>query len=243
MGIDSAPRRAESGLPERTANHHSLGELTSRQQTRSASAATTGSEAGMRPRAGLPSKSTAVETRQDPRAKQPTPSAGTMDAAAKLTGKQPIGGPTWQSRGLNDGASASSGHSTVKVYRVDDNSFPPRITVPDGSVPEVLSRKGKERPLFVNFGQPERAKHFALGNRNGNALVTSVDVDSALLEKLRAESIYDKDPDIKAHPNAPLVVDINHAPDQYGLRTSEQIQWLRDSIVSGSARIEDPNGL
>ncbi|THB69317.1 MAG: hypothetical protein D6B28_11690, partial [Gammaproteobacteria bacterium] len=138
--------------------------------------------------------------------------------------------------------SANAGGKTVTLYRVDDAAFPPRIT-PDGSVPVVTTKAGNERALFVNIGQTKRAKEFASINRGGNAKVTAVEVDASLLEKLRTTAVYDKSAAARLNPSAPLKVDINKAPDQYGLRTREQIQWLRDAIKPGTARTVDPRKL
>ena len=131
---------------------------------------------------------------------------------------------------------------TVTLYRVDDAGFAPRIAA-DGSVPVVTTGSGSERALFVNIGQPLRAKEFALINRNGNATVTAVDVNISLLEELRATSVYDKSAAVKLNPTAPLRVDINKAPDQFGLRTPQQIQMLRDAINPSTVRIIDPKTL
>lgn len=73
--------------------------------------------------------------------------------------------------------------------------------------------------------------------------MTVSDVDISLLEKLRENSVYDKSIDAKLNPAMPLKVDVNKAIDQYGLRNSEHIQWLRDAIVPGTTRIIDPNEL
>ncbi|WP_049721647.1 hemagglutinin repeat-containing protein [Gilvimarinus polysaccharolyticus] len=132
--------------------------------------------------------------------------------------------------------------NTVTVYRVDDNGFDPRIAS-DGSIPTITTKKGGERALFVNFGQADRAKEFALVNRNGNATITAVDVDASLLNKLRSTSVHDLDgAAVKLNPNAPLKVDIK-APDQFGLKTPEHIQWLRDAIDPSTVRIIDPKDL
>ncbi|KGB98446.1 LysM peptidoglycan-binding domain-containing protein [Burkholderia cepacia] len=138
-------------------------------------------------------------------------------------------------------AKASTGE-TVTVYRVDDIGFAPRISS-DGTIPIVTTRSGNERALFVNIGQPQRAQEFALVNRGGNATVTAVDADASILERLRATAVYDKSRAATLNPTAPLVVDVNKAVDQFGLRTSEQIQWLRDAIKPGTARIIDPKDL
>jgi len=131
---------------------------------------------------------------------------------------------------------------TVTLYRVDDAGYAPRIAA-DGSVPVVATKAGNERALFVNIGQPERAKEFALVNRGGNATVTAVEVDASLLERLRATSIYDRSPDVGLYPNAPLRVDINKAPDQFGLRTPEHFDWLREAVKPNTVRVIDPKDL
>lgn len=110
-------------------------------------------------------------------------------------------------------------------------------------MPVVTTSAGNERALFVNIGQPLRAKEFALVNRGGNATVTAVEVDASLLEKLRATAVYDKSQAARLNPTAPLRVDINKAPDQFGLRTPEQIQLLRDAIKPDTVRIIDPKNL
>jgi hypothetical protein len=137
---------------------------------------------------------------------------------------------------------ASSAGKTVTLYRVDDAGFAPRITA-DGSIPIVRTSTGGERALFVNIDQPLRAKEFNDVNRNKNAIITAVEVDASFLEKLRTTAIYDKGTAVRSNSMAPLRVDINKAPDQFGLRTPEQIQWLRDAIKPNTVRIIDPKDI
>ena len=85
------------------------------------------------------------------------------------------------------------------------------------------------------------AAEFALVNRGGNATVTAVEVDASFLERMRATSVLE--PEAALNPSAPLRVDVNKAPDQFGLRTPDQIQMLRDAIRPGTARIVDPRTL
>jgi len=80
-------------------------------------------------------------------------------------------------------------------------------------------------------------------NRKGNATVTSVEADAELLENLRKRSIYDKSSEAATKKTAPLKVDINKAPYQYGLRTKEDIDLLRDSIDPSTVKKIDPNDL
>jgi RHS repeat-associated protein len=144
-------------------------------------------------------------------------------------------------RGLRKNGKAPD-KNTVTVYRVDDNAFEPRISG-GGEIPVVTTKKGNERALFVNIDQPQRAKEFALVNRNGNATITAVEADASLLEKLRNQSVFDKSEAASLNPTAPLRVDIHKAPDQFGLRTPEQIQMLRDAIDPSTVRIIDPDDL
>ncbi|WP_228272628.1 two-partner secretion domain-containing protein [Acinetobacter soli] len=130
----------------------------------------------------------------------------------------------------------------ITVYRVDDSQFTPRINL-DGEVPVVTTKSGNERALFLNFDDESRAHEFAIINRKGEATITAVDVDQKLLEKLRQTSIYDKSDAAKLNPTAPIVVDVNKAIDQYGLRTPEQIQMFREALDPKSVRLIplDPN--
>jgi LysM repeat protein len=131
---------------------------------------------------------------------------------------------------------------TVTLYRVDDVQFAPRIAA-DGSIPFVATRSGDERTLFINIGQPERAAEFAVVNRGGNATITAVEVDASIVPRLRGTSVLDTSEAARLNPFAPLRVDVTKAPDQFGLRTSDHIQMLRDAIRPGTARVVDPRTL
>ncbi len=122
------------------------------------------------------------------------------------------------------------------VYRVDDTSYSPRI-LPDGTIPLVLNGKGQERALFINIGDVSRAQEFAIKNRNANATITSFKVSKDYRDWLSNISIYDKSNVAKLNPNAPLVVDINKAKHQYGLRTNSHIDSLRNAIIPGTVKI------
>ena len=165
-----------------------------------------------------------------------------VTSASVLADALPAGSAARSSKVLGAAGEVPNSGKTVTLYRVDDASYAPRIA-PDGSVPVVATRAGSERALFVNIGQPERAKDFALVNRGGNATVTAVEVDASLLERLRATSVYDRSPDVGLYPNAPLRVDIKKAPDQFGLRTPEHFDWLREAIKLYTARVIDPKDL
>ena len=64
-----------------------------------------------------------------------------------------------------------------------------------------------------------------------------------MLERLRTQSVFDKSEAAGLNSTAPLRVDINKAPDEFGLRTPEQIQMLRDAIDPSTVRIIDPDDL
>lgn len=122
------------------------------------------------------------------------------------------------------------------VYRVDDTSYSPRI-LPDGTISLVLNGEGQERALFINIGDVSRAQEFAIKNRNANATITSFKVSKDYRDWLSNISIYDKSNVAKLNPNAPLVVDINKAKHQYGLRTNSHIDSLRNAIIPGTVKI------
>ena len=69
-----------------------------------------------------------------------------------------------------------------------------------------------------------------------------MELNKDYVNKLRDTSVHNKSPGAGAQPDAPLVVDIK-TPDQYGLRSPEQIQELREAIVPGSVTIVDPKVL
>ena len=80
-------------------------------------------------------------------------------------------------------------------------------------------------------------------NRNGNATVTAVQADVLLLEKLRADAVFDKSGAAKLNPDALLRGDVNKAPDQFGLRTPEQIQMIRNAIEPSTVKSIGPEDL
>lgn len=93
--------------------------------------------------------------------------------------------------------------------------------------------------MFVGFDEA-RAAEFALVNRKGNATITSVEVDASFLDKLRATAVYDKNSSAGLNRNQPLWVDIDKGVDQFGLRTPQQIEMLRDAIQPGTVRVVPP---
>ncbi|PVM86894.1 hypothetical protein DDF62_17735, partial [Caulobacter radicis] len=144
--------------------------------------------------------------------------------------------PVLAARGVGGAAPLALEKGTVTFYRVDDLAFPPRIAS-DGTIPVVMTRKTGERALFVGFDE-DRAMEFAMVNRNGQATITSGQADASVLQRLRLNSWYDKSEGARLNPNSPLWVDIQ-AHDQYGLRTSQQIQMLREAIHPDTVRVVD----
>jgi len=170
--------------------------------------------------------------------------SGTVFGVETLAGRvmSAVDGAKQYVRHISGKSVENSSGETVILYRVDDADFAPRIAS-DGSVPVVATKKGDERALFINIGQPERAKEFASVNRGGKATITAVEVDASFRERLRATAIYDKAPDVGLYPSSPLSVDVNKASDQFGLRTPGHFQWLRGAIKPNTVRIIDPKNL
>ena len=154
--------------------------------------------------------------------------------------------PVEKTAGGTQEAKALANTKTVSVYRVEETQFP-RIKVnSDGTVnvPEVTTKSGKERTLWLNFGQPQRAKEFAQKRQQQGKQVAikKVEVDASLLENLRQRAIYDKGSEVKDDKTKPLKGDINQADDQFGLRTSEDIESFRKAIIPESGQTIDPEG-
>ena len=62
------------------------------------------------------------------------------------------------------------------------------------------------------------------------------------VEDLRKRAVHDRSEDVKLNPNGPLEVDKKY-PDQFGLRSSEDIQKLRDAIIPDSVKLVESKDL
>jgi len=126
------------------------------------------------------------------------------------------------------------------VYRVDENEYPRMIIDDDGNVeiPIVKIRKGRERELFINVNQLKRAKIFQKRrvNQGKPAEIKAVEVDNEFIDKLKQEAVLEQD--LADFPDKPVKVDLP-TPDQFGLKTSEQIEDFRKSIKQGSGKVVD----
>jgi hypothetical protein len=133
----------------------------------------------------------------------------------------------------------SNEQETSTVYRVDEKKHP-RMIIDDGNVeiPIVKTRKGRERELFINVNQLKRAKTFQRKrvNQGKPAEIKAVEVDNEFIDKLKQEAVLEQD--LADFPDRPVKVDLP-TPDQFGLKTSEQIEDFRKSIKQGSGKVVD----
>jgi filamentous hemagglutinin len=132
------------------------------------------------------------------------------------------------------GSSSEVAESTaVRVFRVEGN-VNRRIRVLENGYVEITDR---EKMLFLNFGDPDRAAEFfdaRVSQGMEGATIKSFDVQFEFLEYLRGAAVPEQFS--RQFPNAPLVVDVTKAADQYGLRP-EQIENLLDYIIQGTGSV------
>ena len=130
--------------------------------------------------------------------------------------------------------------SSTTVYRVDEKKHPRMIIYDDGNVeiPVVKTGKWKERELFINVNQRERAEKFLRRRikQNKPAEIKAVEVDLKFVDKLRREAVLEAD--LADFPSRPVKVDLP-TPDQFGLKTSKQIEEFRKAIKPGSGKVLD----
>jgi len=63
-----------------------------------------------------------------------------------------------------------------------------------------------------------------------------METDKKFVDKLRQEAVLEKD--LADFPDKPVKVDLP-TPDQFGLKTSEQIEEFRKAIKPGSGKVID----
>jgi hypothetical protein len=69
--------------------------------------------------------------------------------------------------------------------------------------------------------------------------IKSFEVPDSYLDELRSTAVPERlSRKNRDNRNKPIVVDIKQAPDQYGLRTKEQIDQLRNVIIQGTGKEE-----
>lgn len=136
---------------------------------------------------------------------------------------------------------------TIRVYRVEGGGNAFFRVMEDGRV-TVLTRNGA---LFLNGGMRDRALSY-LARRQGDvrfadSRLVSFEIPRSFLRQLDADAITEAqlsaarnsgNAAVRAAAEArPLLVDINRAPLQFGLKQA-QIQALQRLIIQGSGRIE-----
>jgi YD repeat-containing protein len=141
---------------------------------------------------------------------------------------------TAASKGLAGGAQTAPG-DTVTVYRVEGAGNQRIVVGGNGSVnvPEVLTRSGSERNLFLNFGDEARAQEF-LQQRLAqfpDSTIKTFEVPQSFVDELRSSAVPEADRSL--FPDRPVIADPTKAVDQFGL-SKQQIEQLRRAIVQGS---------
>ena len=124
---------------------------------------------------------------------------------------------------------------TTKTYRVEGKGNERVLIDEDGNVtiPEVMTQKGAERNLYLNFGDEARAQEFLeqrLAQFPDNQ-IKSFDVPNSFVDELRSEAVSEAKR--AANPLKPVIADPTKAADQFGL-PAEWIERLRQVIVQGS---------
>lgn len=127
---------------------------------------------------------------------------------------------------------------TVRVYRVESEANT-RILVSE--IGEVVVQG--DGVLFLNFGQRARAEELLqrrlLQYPDNPSQIKSFEVPKSYVDELRATAVKERGSrKTRANRDKPMMVDVKQAPDQYGLRTKEQIDRLRSVINQGTGRIE-----
>jgi hypothetical protein len=139
------------------------------------------------------------------------------------------------------GISAPDKTESVRVLRVDEDKFPRILIDKDGNVeiPVIRTKQGKgpERDLFINVEQPQRAETFLKRRiKQGKpASIKSVEVEKSFIDQLRRDAVLEED--LVDFPGSPVKVDLP-TPDQFGLKTSEQIEAFRRTVIQGSGKVK-----
>jgi len=124
------------------------------------------------------------------------------------------------------------GGGTTRVFRVES---PGNARLSIGPAGEV-GVKG-DGMLFLNFGDEGRALAFQqrrLAQGYAGTVVKTFDVPTSYVDELRAAAVPESM--ARSSPSSPLVVDVNQAADQFGLRACH-LPGLLANIVPGSGRV------
>lgn len=128
---------------------------------------------------------------------------------------------------------AAENDPSVRVYRVEGDPNT-RILISDEG--EIALQGGKV--LYLNFGQRARAEEFLAQRRAGGmpgAAIKSFEVRADYLRELQESAIPEH---LSGEfPDRPIQVELNLAPDQFGIR-AEDFGRLLEAILQGSGRVE-----
>jgi filamentous hemagglutinin len=124
---------------------------------------------------------------------------------------------------------AAGGITTV--YRVE-GAINQRVLIDAAGKVSVQGRN----MLFLNFGDAARAEQFLatrVAQGMKGATMKSFQVPTSFVDELAASAVPESM--ARQFPNAPLVVDVTKAANQFGLRPA-QIEALKRAIIQGSGR-------
>jgi hypothetical protein len=126
---------------------------------------------------------------------------------------------------------------SIRVYRVESEANARVLVGTNGEV--IIQGDGT---LFLNFGQRSRAEEFLI-RRNRQypdtpSAIKSFEVPKSYVDEIRANAVPERNSRRRVLRGKPIRVDERQAPDQYGLRTADQIEQLRRMIIQGTGRIE-----
>jgi hypothetical protein len=128
--------------------------------------------------------------------------------------------------------SSMTSEELTQVFRVE-GSGNRRINIDEAG---NISVRGNGM-LFLNFGDEQRAASFLdrrLTQGFSDTVVKTFDVPTSYVDQLRSVAVPEDM--ARLFPESPLVVDVNQAADQFGLR-SNHFPDLLDNVVPGSGRI------
>ncbi|WP_248817404.1 RHS repeat-associated core domain-containing protein [Frankia sp. AgB32] len=130
-----------------------------------------------------------------------------------------------------DAAIAEDVGGLTNVFRVEGPGNERLNISPSGEV----AIKG-DNMLFLNFGQEARAQSFIerrLAQGFEGTQIKTFQVPTSYVDELRAAAVPESM--MRQFPGSPLVVDVNQAVDQFGLRAAH-FDDLLDNIIPGSGR-------
>jgi RHS repeat-associated protein len=128
-------------------------------------------------------------------------------------------------------SAAATRDPSVRVYHVEGDPNTRILVNPDGEL--TLQGDGL---LFLNFGQQTTAEELlqrARARGVPGAVLKSFEVPRSYLRELRDASVTEEMVDL--FPDRPIRVDLDRAPDQFGIRPSE-FEHLLQQVREGTVR-------